>query len=265
MKKFFVTGFFFLVLNCVFGQVSLFEGTWSGKSPIALFFDTLEYIFSGNTWVLKKYNKGVVTETSEGTFTYTQDRIIMLQTRYKTTGDWRESQLQTGGNYRLDGNKLFLDGIEFTRTSQNPSSTSNRQTTNAGGLYYSITIPQNWTVTKNHRYLPQIREALGLNSAQSDYTEAAYIDSKNNNNFLFISEVAVPHGLTTAQLMRDSPATKVTYNGREFYVISEAFNRASTMKVAYIIFRDVLHGFFFVLENTDLSIAEQVFASIQFR
>jgi hypothetical protein len=264
-KVFLLAAIVLFVTGIIYGQTSPFEGTWSGRPPVAFFFDTLEYTFSGNNWILKKYNRGTVTETSEGTFTYTQDRLIMLQTRYRTTGNWQNMQSQTGGNYSLAGNKLTLDGIDFTKTSGNPPSSSTSQNTNTGSLYYSITLPLNWSITNTHRYLPQIREALGFNTAQGDYTESAYMDTRNDNNFLFISEVPVPRGTTTAQLMSGSPATRVTYNGREFYVMSETFNRSSTMKTAYIVYRDVLHGFFFILENTSLSIADQVFATIQFR
>lgn len=256
---------FFAVNGMVFGQSGPFEGTWSGRSPMPLFFDTLEYTFNGNTWVLRKYNRGAVTETSEGTFTYTQDRLLLLQTRYRTTGDWKDWQLETGGTYRLEGNKLYLDGIELTRTGGNPQAVPDLQNTKTGGLYYSITLPQNWSITSSHRYLPQIREALGINTAQGDYTEQAYTDTGNNNNFLYVSEVPVPRGVTTAQLMGETPITRTTYNGREFYVVSETFNRSSTMKTAYIVYRDILHCFFFILENANLSVADQVFATIQFR
>jgi len=264
-KKLSICVFLVLIITgTLFGQTSQFEGTWVGRSPITFFFDTLEYSFNGNNWVLRKIKNGSVTEMSEGTFTFTNDRIIMLQTRYKTTGDWINSQIQTGGSYRIAGNSLFLDEIEFTRTGNNPPSSSSQQNTNTGGLYYSITLPQNWSITTNHRYYSQMREALGINTAQGDYTDKAYTDSGNDNNFFFISEVPVPRGSTTAQLIGGTPATRVTYNGREFYVMSETFNRSSTMKVAYIVYRDVFHGFFFILENENLNIADQVFATIQF-
>jgi hypothetical protein len=265
-KKLFAFVFMALIIaGTLFGQTSPFEGTWTGRSPITILFDTLEYSFNGNNWALRKFKNGNVAEMSEGTFTFTQDRIIMLQTRYKTTGDWINSQIQTGGSYRISGNSFFLDEIEFTRTNRTSTPASPQQNTDAGGLYYSITLPQNWSITTNHRYLPQIKEALGLNSARSDYTETAYTDSRNDNNFLFISELAVPRGSTTAQLMSGSSATRVTYNGRDFFVTTETFNRSSTLKIAYIVYRDILHGFFFILENGNINIADQAFASIQFR
>jgi hypothetical protein len=254
-------------IGALYCQETPFEGKWSAKSPMPVFFDTLEYTFRGNTWTLTKLKNGRAAEISDGTFTYTRDRLIMQQQRYKTTGDWKELQMSTGASYKLSGNMLSLDGIEFTRIGGRGNSQTNATSDagSIGGLYYSIALPKGWAETSSHKYLPILEKAMGMDTAQGDFTNKAFVDRNNENNFLLISEIPVPSGLTMAQITNGIPVKRTIIKGREFYIQEEPFTASSTMKVAYIIYKNIMHSFWFILENPSLNVADQVFSSIQLK
>jgi hypothetical protein len=135
----------------LYSQETPFEGKWSAKLPGALFFDTVEYTFRGNIWTLSKFKNGRVAEVSEGTFTYTQDYLIMQERRYKTTGEWQEMKRLTEDvyTYTLSRNTLSIDGFELTRIAG--SGNSRVDSGRTGGLYYSIALPKGWAGTKSHK------------------------------------------------------------------------------------------------------------------
>jgi len=267
MKKKILMFFVLSVLFAIsaYAQTNPFEGTWTGKPSMTIFFDTIEYSFKGNTWTLKKFKNGSVTETSEGTFSYTSEKIIMQQTRYKTTGDWKAMEMSTGGNYRIDGNKFFLDGVEFTKTSSGPQAKTTPQTNQIGGLYFTLTLPQGWQEVKEHKYLETLKEILGVNEAKGDYTLKSFTEIKNDNNFLLISEIPVPKGYTLEQITTGLPGGKSVINGKEYYIMTETFNSSSKAKVAYIIYKNVLHTFFFILNNSNISISDEVLKTISYK
>jgi hypothetical protein len=54
-------------------------------------------------------------------------------------------------------------------------------------------------------------------------------------------------------------------NGKEFYIMTAPFDALTTVKAAYIVYKDTLHCFFFIVENSRLNVADQVFTSIQLK
>ncbi|MDR1389899.1 MAG: hypothetical protein LBJ31_07970 [Treponema sp.] len=267
-KKLLVSVLFVVLAGFAYSQTSPFEGTWTGKITPALFFDAMEYTFKGNTWVLQKFKSGKVAEISEGTFTYSKDRIIMLTTRYKSTGEWKDGGgMTTGGEYVINGNTLTIAGMQLTRKTGSQENTSSSTPDRIGGLYYSMTLPKGWVQTIDNKYLGSLVRAMGIDDAQGDVGYQVYEDSKDDDNFLLIVEMAVPFGYTTERLMADSgsSAQKKVYNGKEYLVLAEPVNSLSTNKAAYIVYKDVFCTFVFILKNNNLYLADQSLNTVTWR
>jgi hypothetical protein len=266
MKRIIFSTIFIIVLaSATYGQSSPLEGTWSGKIMPALFFDTIEYTFSGRTWRCQKFKNGNVTEIQEGTFTFSKDRIIMIISRYKSNGDWKEFGQTTGGDYVINGNTMTFGGMVFTRKNEKTGNTTPSRPDSAVSLYYSMTLPKDWIETTNNKNLTPLLDASGIDSSEGDANYQAYEDPKDNDNLLFIAEIAVPPGYTTRQLMANSPAQRQIYNRNEFYVMTEKFNSLSTIKSAYIVYKDAFYIFFFLLKNNSLYLADQSLETITFK
>jgi hypothetical protein len=45
--------------------------------------------------------------------------------------------------------------------------------------------------------------------------------------------------------------------------MTEPFGALNTVKAAYIVYKDILHGFLFASENSSLNVADQVLASMR--
>jgi hypothetical protein len=247
----------------VYGKPNQFEGLWEVYPEHSFFYSKILYTFNGHTWTLQKLKGDKVVETQEGTFSHTWNRIVMLVSRFKSTGDWQDGGgMSIDGNYVMTGDTLSLGGVKLRRVYQLAEEAAPLQPDLIGGLYYSMALPEGWGRATDNLYLSQLLRQFSVFVNGDDSIYQAWEDQNNKANLLLIVERAVPYGYVTTTAL-GSPQHK-KYNGKE-YLVSESEYPDFVLTIAVVVHKNVSHTFFFVLNNDDTRLVDQCLETVVFR